>query len=89
MDNQWEVDLMDMSEYANMMIDTIFYFSFEYYAKNSGVSSILVVIDTCGLYLLKIRTSRASLQHFRIFSKRVAFVIKPDSVRIKIRNSYL
>lgn len=32
MDNQWDVDLMDMSEYANMMIDTIFHFSIEYYA---------------------------------------------------------
>lgn len=47
MDNQWDVDLMDMSEYAKMMIDTIFHFSIEYYAKNSGVSFILVVIDTC------------------------------------------
>ena len=42
-----DVDLMDMSEYAKMMIDTIFHFSIEYYAKNSGVSFILVVIDTC------------------------------------------
>lgn len=65
--DQWDVDLIDMSKYSK---------------KNNGVAFELIVIDTVswGCNLLRSKKAKVSLQHLKMFFEKA--VVLPEFAQI-------